>query len=193
MTAVETPVPTSFGEVVHRKAGLGAKIAFADAQRSVSFGDFEKRVGQLVDSFHRMGLKPGARIAILSRNCVSAVECLAVMQAGFIPVPLNWRLTAPELASLLRDCNPEVLVCDEQGASVADEHLLPQVAVSHRIAIGQARPGWIDFEAFLSAGDPCAVYPIARADDTALLIYTSGTTAAPKAAMISHKGWSRMP
>ncbi|QFZ85164.1 AMP-binding protein [Variovorax paradoxus] len=188
MTVSRSNVPATFGGVVLQQARFGAKIAFADTQRSVTFAQFSERVDRLADSFFRLGLKPGARIGILSRNCVSAVECVAVMKAGFVPVPLNWRLTPPELASLLRDCKPDALVCDEQGAKIADEEILPHVAIPHRIAFGSSRAGWLDFEAFLGAGVADAIHPAAAEDATALLIYTSGTTAAPKAAMISHKG-----
>lgn len=178
----------SLGPMMRRQASLGAKVAFADAERSVTFAEFQERVDRLVDSFHRLGLRPGDRIALLSRNSVGAVECIATAKAGFIAVPLNWRLASSELVALLRDCAPSALVCDAHWAQVANAELLDHVAISTRIALNRAPEGWLDFEDVVAGGNADAGHAEAGGSDTALLIYTSGTTGTPKAAMISHRG-----
>jgi acyl-CoA synthetase (AMP-forming)/AMP-acid ligase II len=177
-----------FGAIVRRQAQLGAKIAFADAQRSVTFAEFEQRVDRLVDALHKLGLQPGDRIAILSRNCVSAVEWIAVARAGFVAVPLNWRLSASELVALLSDCAPAALVCDEHWADAADVGILRHVKVSVCVVFGPARGKWRAHEDVLESGEAGTRYPDAAGDTTALLIYTSGTTGTPKAAKVSHRG-----
>ena len=179
---------TGFGAFVARQGQLGSKVAFADSEREVSFSEFERRVDRLVDGFHKLGLRAGERVALLSRNCVSAIECIAACRAGFIVVPLNWRLGAQELVALLRDCAARALVCDSHWSEVAEKDILPQVEVPTRIVLGPARGGWLSCEAILASGDEAADHPDAGNSDTALLIYTSGTTGTPKAAMISHGG-----
>jgi acyl-CoA synthetase (AMP-forming)/AMP-acid ligase II len=179
---------TGFGAIVRRQAQLGSKVAFADTERSVTFAEFERRVDRLVDAFHKLGLRRGDRIAILSRNCVSAAECIATARAGFIAVPLNWRLGSSELIALLRDCKPAALVCDPHWSNVADSEIVPQLDVSTQIVFGAGRGAWHSFESVLASGDASARYADAGGDDTALLIYTSGTTGTPKAAMVSHLG-----
>lgn len=178
----------TLGSFIGRRRCLGEKIAFADADRSVTFAEFSQRVDSLVDSFHRLGLKPGDRIALLSRNSVAAMECIATAKAGFIVAPLNWRLAPSELIALLRDCAPNVLVCDVQWASVASAELLDHVAIRTRIVVGAAREGWLSFEDVVAMGRADEAHAEAKGDDTAFLIYTSGTTGTPKAAMISHRG-----
>ena len=177
-----------FGTVIRHQAHLGSKTAFADIARTVSFADFEQRVDRLVDALHRVGLRAGDRVAILSRNCVSAVECIAASRAGFIAVPLNWRLGAVELIGLLSDSSPKALVCDESWSETADAEIVAHVELATRIVFGEARPGWLSYEALVATGDPSARYADASLDDTALLIYTSGTTGTPKAAMVTHRG-----
>ncbi|MBR0706963.1 class I adenylate-forming enzyme family protein [Bradyrhizobium liaoningense] len=184
----ETVSVSSLGSIIRRQASLGAKVAFADADRSVTFSEFRQRVDRLVDSFYRLGLRPSNRIALLSRNCVGAVECIAAAKAGFIAVPLNWRLAPSELVALLRDCAPSALVCDAHWADIANAELFNHVAVPTRIALGRAPEGWLDFEDVVAAGHADAAHAEAEGSDTALLIYTSGTTGTPKAAMISHRG-----
>ena len=176
------------GAIIRRHAGLGEKVAFADADRSVTFAGFSQRIDRLVDSLYRLGLQPGDRIALLSRNSVGAVECIATAKAGFIVVPLNWRLAPSELIALLRDCAPTALVCDEHWASVASAELLDHVAIRTRIVLGNEREGWLGFEDVVAMGLANEEHAEAKGSDTALLIYTSGTTGTPKAAMISHRG-----
>jgi acyl-CoA synthetase (AMP-forming)/AMP-acid ligase II len=179
---------TGFGAILRQQAQLGTRIAFADAERAVTFTQFEERVNKLVDALYQSGLRQGDRIAILSRNCVGMVECIAATKAGFIPVPLNWRLGAAELVNLIRDCAPAALVCDGHWAEIADADILPHITVATRMVFGPARDDWQCFESVVEHGDASATHPEAQAGDTALLIYTSGTTGAPKAAMISHAG-----
>jgi acyl-CoA synthetase (AMP-forming)/AMP-acid ligase II len=179
---------TGLGAFVQRQGQLGSKVAFADAERDVSFADFERRVNRLVDGFHQLGLRRGDRVALLSRNCVSAVECVAACRAGFIVVPLNWRLGTGELLALLRDCAPTALVCDGEWAGIADADIVPHIELPVRVVFGPARAGWRSFEAVIAEGNEAAAHPDATCDETALLIYTSGTTGTPKAARISHAG-----
>lgn len=177
-----------FGAVVRAQAQLGSKVAFADVGREVTFAEFETRVDQLVDSLFQKGLRAGDRVAVLSRNCVSAVESIAASRAGLIVVPLNWRLGAHELTSLIRDCSPHALFCDESSSELADAEILPHVDVKLRVVFGGERTHWVGYESLISTGDSGARYPDAVADDVALLIYTSGTTGTPKAAMVTHRG-----
>ena len=181
-------ISAGFGDIMRSQAKLGAKIAFADPERAVTFDAFEQRVNRLVDALHQMGLRRGDRIAILSRNCVGVVECVAAAKAGFIPVPLNWRLGASELLELMRDCAPRALVCDAHWSAVADAEILPYIDVPALIGFRSARPGWHDYESVIERGNQAANYPEASGSDTAVLIYTSGTTGTPKAARISHAG-----
>lgn len=177
-----------FGAIVDRQKALGSKVAFSDPMRQVSFSEFEERVTRLVDGLHKLGIRPGDRVAVLSKNSVNAAECIAACRAGFIIVPLNWRLSPPELVTLLSDCSPEVLICDMQWSEVADCEILPHLQAMKLVVFGPAQSGWQAYEDVVSSGNEGAYHRDASDRATALLIYTSGTTGAPKAAMITHAG-----
>ena len=179
-------VANKFGKAMRRRAELGDKVAFADTEREVTFAQFEQRVDKLIDALIRLGVRRGDRVAILSRNCVSAVECLATTKAGLIPVPLNWRLSPLELVNLLNDCRPAALICDESWAEVAERQIVGRFPQLVKISFGNARAGWKQYESVVASGDEAITHPQAKANDTAFLIYTSGTTGVPKAAEISH-------
>jgi acyl-CoA synthetase (AMP-forming)/AMP-acid ligase II len=178
-----------FGDALrHQAATFGSKVAFADPVRQVTFAAFNERVNRLVDALTQRGLKRGDRIALLGRNSISLVECIATAKAGFIPVPLNWRLAPAELLALLGDCAPSALVCDEHWIDVASSAFLPTLSVPLKLAIDVRREGWLDFEEVVQTGRAVEPATVPAPDDTAVLIYTSGTTGNPKAAMISHRG-----
>ncbi|MGJ7542536.1 class I adenylate-forming enzyme family protein [Variovorax sp. LT1R16] len=177
-----------FGDIVQAQRALGEKIAFQDDTRAVRFDDFGRRVDALVQSLLAAGLQPGDRIALLGRNSVSFAEWIATCSAGFIPVPLNWRLSRPELEHLLADCAPAILVADAAWIEAADDMAKGAEFVKLRVAAGASHEGWVDHETLtLPAANPVEV-PQVSPDDIACLIYTSGTTSAPKGAEISHRG-----
>jgi acyl-CoA synthetase (AMP-forming)/AMP-acid ligase II len=177
-----------FGDAMRQQAILGSKVAFVDPTRQVTFGEFNDRVNRLVDALVRRGLELGDRVALLGQNSIALAECVATAKAGFIPVPLNWRLAPAELLALLHDCAPAALVCDEHWVETAESTFPPAVSGSLKVAIGPQRDGWLDFEGLIESGSAIEPASEPSPDDTALLIYPSGTTGNPKAAMISHRG-----
>src|SRR5215469_14568576 len=66
-----------------------------------------------------LGVRPGDRVAILDKNSDAYIELLfALDKAGAVAVPVNWRLTAPEVATVVDDADPAALVvCEEFRAS----------------------------------------------------------------------------
>ena len=83
------------GDVLRLNAHLnGGRTAFESPNGlAVTFQQFYERVNRLTNCIHALGLKRGARVAILSRNRIEYVEFYGVTKAGYIAVPLNWRLT----------------------------------------------------------------------------------------------------
>ena len=151
---------------------------------------FLERAGRLACALHDHGLRSQARVAILAQNRGEYLEAYGATEtAGFIAVPLNWRLADAELAPILKDCQPQALVFEAQYAARAAalrEALEPGAAL---ICIGSGAPEWAcDYEVFLAGAS--AVNPPCRAtpDDTAHIIYTSGTTGRPKGVMLGQRG-----
>ncbi len=124
------------------------------------------------------GLDAGDRIAVLAENTAEHVLLfVAAQKAGFVLVPLNFRLAQPELQYLVDDADPAILFVAEDYADSAkalsvDAHLLPLGDVHALIDTvpADATP----LEANLGLDDPL------------MILYTSGTTGRPKGAIISH-------
>lgn len=138
-------------------------------------------------------LAPGSRVAILSRSCHRYFETYyAVAMAGLVSVPLNWRLSAEELAQLVRDCDAAALVLDRGLAPLAAEALAALPSAGRLVMIGHgsgAAPGLdlVDYEEVAgSAGTPALPCAKPTEDDLHVIGYTSGTTGTTKGAMITH-------
>ena len=97
------------------------KIALIDPLgREWSRGELLHRCNQIVHGLRAMGLEPGDSIAALLPNCAEYIALnLAVTQAGFYLVPLNWHLAEPEVAYILEDSNAKAFFCAESVADVA--------------------------------------------------------------------------
>ncbi|MDH3740577.1 MAG: AMP-binding protein, partial [Hyphomicrobiales bacterium] len=124
------------------------------------------------------GVARGDRVAYLGFNHPGMVALLfACARLGAVLVPLNWRLTANELAYMVVDCEPKVLYFDaahednaEYAAGAADNCILQSIQSLEEV---NARPESTQIGGSLS--------------DPVLIIYTSGTTGRPKGAMLTQQ------
>ncbi|MFC4529676.1 acyl-CoA synthetase [Sphaerisporangium dianthi] len=152
------------------------RVALRHDGHAWSYGELRERVDRLAHALRGMGVRHGDRVAYLGANHPAFVETLfAAGAAGAIFVPLNTRLTVPELSYIAADAGPAVLVCgpgfEESGAA------LP---VERRVTVAE------DYEALLAAADPTPADEPVGLDDPCLILYTSGTTGRPKGATLSH-------
>ena len=141
-------------------------------------GELHDAVNQVVHALRSFGLEKGDVAAILMPNCVAFVEImLAVQQAGWYLVPINYHLVGPEIAYIINDSEAKVFIAHERFAKealrAAEEISL---GAERRFAIGEIE-GFRPY-ADLKAGQPTTV-PEDRATGT-LMNYTSGTTGKPK-------------
>ncbi|CAL8476924.1 long-chain-fatty-acid--CoA ligase [Caballeronia sp. S22] len=170
-------------------AARADKIAFETVDgHEVTFGDFNKRVNRLCNAASSLGLRKGARVAILSLNRPEYVEVYGVAKSGLIVVPLNWRLAPGELVKLLAHSAPDMLIVDEANLELVESIRSALPSVSHYVLLGEARSGWTGFEALLACGSDEEPIVAATPDDILCLIYTSGTTGEPKGVAITHSG-----
>jgi long-chain acyl-CoA synthetase len=157
----------------------GAVLALVDPEgRSWSRGELLAGCNRLVHGLRALGLRKGDCVAAALPNGAPLVELyLAVSQAGMYLVPINWHLTAPEIAYIVEDSEARVFVADARFAepcAKAAEQL--GFAPERRFAAGGV-PGFRPW-AELAAGQPDEL-PGERAAG-AVMNYTSGTTGRPK-------------
>lgn len=157
------------------------------AQRT-TFGGFADRVRRLASGLERLGMRHQDRVAILAMNCPEYVEVYGVAElTGFIVATVNWRLAPPEIAFVLKDCAPRVLVFESQYTATVEALRAELPTIRSYVCIGDDVPSWAtSFETVLAAGDPAGARSAAGAQDILCLIYTSGTTGRPKGCMLTH-------
>jgi fatty-acyl-CoA synthase len=131
-----------------------------------------------------LGAPAGERVATLSRNSIDVLSLqLACARVGAIFQPLNWRLPGPELAVLVEDAGPRLLVYEPEFAPA-----LAALARFKDTTLVAFDAGPAGFAARVAAAPPWPVRALAAPDEApATLLYTSGTTGRPKGAMISER------
>jgi fatty-acyl-CoA synthase len=158
--------------------------ALVCGEERITYGQLQDRVRALAWSLQDLGVSKGDRIAVLLPPGPEFVYLFfAVAELGAVIVPLNPQLRAKRLADLLHDAEPVALV----ASPIAEPDLCQQVpALRHVIHTGQGEGQ--DLAHLLAAGKNA---PPLSADvepvDLLALLYTSGTTGAPKGTMHSHR------
>jgi fatty-acyl-CoA synthase len=145
---------------------------------AVSFAQFDAEVRK-VAGYLQTHLSPGARVAVLSRNTLWQVALFyACIRRGAVFVPINWRLSGVEIAVLLNDCQPEIMIRQEEFARQAEDALARAPALT-----------LLDEAGWLAAIQTAAPSDVGTADPhaPAALLYTSGTTGKPKGVMVTAK------
>src|SRR5215207_5788472 len=157
--------------------------ALVCGERRMKWREVVQQSAQIASGFRKLGLRSGDRVAVLLGNRIEFVLTLfAAAHAGLVTVLLSTRQQKPEIAYVLSDCGAKVLVHE---ADMADR--LPAAGdvpeLVHRIAVDDD-PHASQFATLLDnfASAPAEV----GEEDTAMILYTSGTTGKPKGAMLAH-------
>ncbi len=151
--------------------------ALVEGDRTVTYAELADRAARLATVLADRGVGPGDRVAYLGVNAISVFETyFATWLLGAIAAPLNYRLAAAEIRYMLSDSGASLLVHS------ADTNALVR-ATGPAIPVLEVGP---DHEGAIAAAAPLAAPPAVTLDDPAILLYTSGTTGRPKAAVLTH-------
>ncbi len=162
-----------------------ARIAITDPSRgaSYSYGALDQQATQWSAALAQLGVVAGDRVAILAQNRLDFVPALTgANRLGASLVPLNWRLSAGELARVLCDASPRVLLGEDRFRALAEEAV--------RLADG-VNPAWCDLDfdapALLQRASPIGQRSRVDGNSAALMLYTSGSTGTPKGVVMAHR------
>jgi long-chain acyl-CoA synthetase len=177
-----TPPDVRVPDVVRRFAReRPAAIALRHGERDLTYAQLDERSSRLAQALLSAGAGRGARVAYLGRTAPEVLELLfAAGKAGAVIVPLNWRLSTPELAAILTDAEAPVLVADAAYAAVAAELVAGASQPVALIGLADGYEPWLAAHPAVDPGERGA------ADDVIVQMYTSGTTGVPKGVLTTH-------
>ncbi|WP_027126842.1 class I adenylate-forming enzyme family protein [Gelidibacter mesophilus] len=157
------------------------KIAITsyDTNRSYTYSDLNRYANRLIEMLAELQLEEGDRIAVLAEHCLDyMVLFVACQRMGIIIVPLNYRLSRKEIAKLILDCTPSLVIYNanhhDKVAALPQENL-------KAVAFNALRTF------FEKAGSASIKDVQIKADNPLFIFYTSGTTGAPKGVIYTNK------
>jgi fatty-acyl-CoA synthase len=164
------------------------RTALLDPSRSLTYAELADRTARYAGALRRLGVGPGDRVAYLGVNAVEVFETFfAAWLLGAIAVPLNYRLSGPEIRYMLHDSGASVLVHSaDTDALVGAAAPLPDGLRVLAVQPASCPAGGLDYEAEIAEGPALDAEPPVALDDPALILYTSGTTGRPKGAVLTH-------
>ncbi|MCG8691110.1 MAG: long-chain fatty acid--CoA ligase [Minwuiales bacterium] len=174
--------------IAHHARRTPAKLAAIDLHsgRRFTYAEMESRVARLAGYLGQgLGVGRGDRVGVLAANNTDMFEMqFACTRIGAVFLPLNWRLTVPELEFIVGDAGPSVLICDADFAEAGAE-LKSRCGIPHLVDV-RGDGGDSAYERGIAGAEPVAgIVPLTH-DDLSTIMYTSGTTGLPKGAMITH-------
>jgi fatty-acyl-CoA synthase len=172
--------------IARRNRMLPGATAVVYEGRGITYGELHGRVTRLAHALRGLGVGRGDRVAYLGPNHPAFLETFfATGTVGAVFVPLSFRLAVPELAFILHDSECKVLIyageLEDTVTGVLREVSVPTVVRVMPDGVLSYR------ESDLTAGAPESdIDENVSREETALVMYTSGTTGRPKGAMLTH-------
>lgn len=162
--------------------GRGAKAAYIDHRRTLSYADLQADTRRLANMLRRLGVRREERVVMIVADTVEwPVIFLGAIRAGIVPVPLNTLLSPEQFAYILEDSRARVLFLSEQLRAGVEPALALAPNIEHVVVIdGEARAPRVDFAAALAAEAPEFETAPTHPDEPAFWLYSSGSTGAPK-------------
>lgn len=170
--------------------------------RVVTWSELDAEVDRVAAGLSRLGLVAGYRVILALPNRVEFVATyLAVLRARLVAVPVNPRSATGEIARIMADCGARAIVADastvtmvrsaiaglEDALTGADTELVSKTAVPHLVGVGvPVLAGETSYATLTRDGDDAGV-AAPDPESLAVLLYTSGTSGRPRAAMLSHR------
>jgi len=185
--ADHTFVDTGTGTMMYRRSKLTAK------RRALTFEGETWTFGQLMDKIDRFanalaagGISRGDRVGYLGLNHPNFfVTMFAANRLGATFVPINFRLSGPELAFIAQDAGIYTIVADDMHMAALDS-VRDDLPCERYIGSEAGGGGWEVQNDLIAANDRISQGVVVDADEIAVIMYTSGTTGRPKGAMLTH-------
>ncbi len=177
-------------DIIERNARLHPdRLAFAYDGERITHAAYLARVERLAAGLTRAGVEPRDRIVVLSQNNLEFIDLYgAAARLGAIIVPINWRLSAEEIAYVVADAAPTIVIADvaNQPLLQGTQQKLSTVERWYGIGGGSAAfSPYTELTAADTTGDNLAA-PYSNADAGLVMIHTAAVGGRPRGALLSH-------
>ncbi|RCX18844.1 polyketide synthase PksJ [Anaerobacterium chartisolvens] len=178
------------GEQAQKNPGA---VALTFGEQSVTYGELDRRAGELAALLREYGAADGSFIALLQyRRPEMIVAQLAVWKAGAAYVPIDPAYPSSRIAYMIEDCGASILIAQNNCIDSLGEELpcnLKYIVVNDGIKACEARgeTSILDLEDAGRLHNPQRLCNSSNPENLAYMIYTSGSTGKPKGVMITHK------
>jgi long-chain acyl-CoA synthetase len=165
------------------------KEAVVFEETRLTYRQLNDRTNRVAAALTDMGVKRGDRVGVVCHNSHNFTEVFfACAKIGAASTNLNWRLSPKELAFLLNDSAPDVVFFSKRFEYLYEPMKKELKKKVRFVAVdGLIDKDMIDYEKMISKHKPAEPRVEVDENDTALLLYTSGTTGRPKGVMLTHK------
>lgn len=151
--------------------------------------DIIKLANRLSNALINLGVKRGDRIVVLLPNCPEVIiSYLAIFKMAAMAIPVLFLLQPDEINFILKDSEANTLIAEPELLPKIDEARKGVKTLKNIIVVcGQDIPGALSYEKIIAASSDEFETADTDDDDTAVLIYTAGTTGQPKGVMLTHR------
>ena len=154
---------------------------------TITFGELDQRSNRVAQALAAAGVGFGDRVAFVERNGAEFFDVVfGLAKLGAVAVPVNWRLAAPEMRQIIDDAGATLVIV---GADFAGHLEAVEDGLAAGVVVIGEHDRWPSFDSWVAghpARDPGVV---TGPDDLVFLMYTSGTTGAPKGVMLSNANY----
>jgi acyl-CoA synthetase (AMP-forming)/AMP-acid ligase II len=179
---------TTFGDIsrAHRRS-FPDRVAVIDGKERLTWPELDDRTNKVANMLIERGVAPGDRVLWLAQSSSCLLELLVgCAKVGAMICPANWRLSGDELAFVIDDFDPKVIVWQEEEIGAAVSHA--RVATSNQAT-------WLQFDgegtgSYEEALEPASDVDLeieVPADSPLLVIYTAAFTSRPNGSMLTHR------
>lgn len=164
------------------------KTAVVSGDSRLSYSELDSSANQVADFLVNMGVRKGDRIAMLLSNTPEfVITFFGIVKSGAIAVPLDPQYRFDELAALVDDCQPAVLISESPILETLIPFLPKFKSVKHVIDLSPVCGGqFVSYCDIMESGSPEPREPGPERDDIAVILYTSGPSFSPRGVMLSH-------